>query len=667
MTSRWLVALCAMASLALPATAQQGIAILSAEAGIGNWVAGNAPMTIHVTVEAALLVSGTVEVLYGGAATHIPVDVPAGGAKTYEIPIRSAFRNGSVRVNLLDDDGDRIATQTVRPEVATDEIVVGVVADPATEATLSSLESTVDGLPIVPVDTPADVSIDEAHALSYLVSADPTPDQWEWVAEGGRLITGPAALTAGTVELESLHRVPGTEVEWYGMVGGGEVFALDTIAGAQDWRAVLRPAPLDLVPNDQWGTPESSLLRSATGSGEGGLASLPWLPFGMLAYLIVIGPVNMLVLKRIGRREWAWVSIPALAFLAVGVFWVAGRQRLETTTARHATVTVAGDRPYQRSVFVLAAGKEGEYSIEVDGADAYAVADVSSAWGGTVGTTAPGTVDALGVSWELPQLGVGAVETWSTPAGTLAAAPSDDGRSISVTNDTGSGIDHWGAVANGSVYVATGSLGPGETGTLSLDNRFGGWPGASLGDAVVEIKQLWDSSGWEVVAPLGYVAQTEAGPTSFAFGIVESAALDAAINGEPRTVDGPTIWVAPLDDEDGFRTASGTVIGVGDWRNIEVGQGSLWLDTDHLLLRFLADPAAPSIVVEVEPGFGGVGPIEAWNWRTSAFDPVTRDEPIEAASYMAPNGEVIVRQAAVEQTGEPPYPQALTVVWDEAT
>ena len=30
------------------------------------------------------------------------------------------------------------------------------------------------------------------------------------------------------------------------------------------------------------------------------------------AYILLIGPINYLVLKRLDRREWAWVTMPAL-------------------------------------------------------------------------------------------------------------------------------------------------------------------------------------------------------------------------------------------------------------------------------------------------------------------------------------------------------------------
>ncbi len=41
----------------------------------------------------------------------------------------------------------------------------------------------------------------------------------------------------------------------------------------------------------------------------------------LLAYIVLIGPVNYLILRRIDKREWAWVTIPALVVVfAVGSY-----------------------------------------------------------------------------------------------------------------------------------------------------------------------------------------------------------------------------------------------------------------------------------------------------------------------------------------------------------
>lgn len=56
------------------------------------------------------------------------------------------------------------------------------------------------------------------------------------------------------------------------------------------------------------------------------LPSVLQLVFYLLLYIIVIGPVNYLVLKRRNRRELAWATIPALVVLFSGIAYFAGFQ-----------------------------------------------------------------------------------------------------------------------------------------------------------------------------------------------------------------------------------------------------------------------------------------------------------------------------------------------------
>lgn len=44
----------------------------------------------------------------------------------------------------------------------------------------------------------------------------------------------------------------------------------------------------------------------------------------LLAYILLIGPVNYLILKRLDRRDWAWVTIPVVALLFVGSVYTVG-------------------------------------------------------------------------------------------------------------------------------------------------------------------------------------------------------------------------------------------------------------------------------------------------------------------------------------------------------
>ena len=582
-----------LATVCLPmivARAQEESAQITATVGIEGWVAGDEPLTVHAKIDAELLVTGVLRVSYGSAVTEIDVDIPAGGSKTYDILLRSPFRNGSVQVILFDADGQRLASQSITPQVAEDEVIVGVAGDPGLTTTLSALQTSIDGLSITALDVSPPLPRTDLDALSYLVSRDVDQTTWEWVSDGGRLVTTAGELSESPLSLDPIDTVPGTDVEWYSAGTRGEVFLVDGVGASEDWTKVIRPIPLKLIPTDQWGSPEGSLVQAASNSGDAGLADLPWLPFALVAYLLLIGPVNLMVLKRMKRRELAWVTIPAMATIAVLGFWVAGRQRLDVTSARHATVVVAGEHPYQRSVFVLAAGKAGVYSVLVPSADRYAVSEASTAFGGNVGTTSAGRLSAEGVDWELPQLGVGAVETWQSANGSIAVDASLDGDTpvLAVTNDTGLDIEHWGAVIGGEVHVAQQALASGQSATLRAGGAAAPWPGASFGDVLVEQRQIWDDTGWQVISPMGYAAQGEFSQSdSFVFGMATSTQMEAIVNGSPQMVDGPTMWTTPFSTQ-GFPSGKtiGRVVGVGDWRHIEASQGNIWIETDRIVTSY---------------------------------------------------------------------------------
>lgn len=79
-----------------------------------------------------------------------------------------------------------------------------------------------------------------------------------------------------------------------------------------------------------------SLLQQIPGFG---LPSL-WLVVGLLAgYLLLIGPVNYLALKRLDRREWSWATIPVLSLLFVGGLYLAGVGTRTTMLSHRITVT----------------------------------------------------------------------------------------------------------------------------------------------------------------------------------------------------------------------------------------------------------------------------------------------------------------------------------------
>ena len=83
------------------------------------------------------------------------------------------------------------------------------------------------------------------------------------------------------------------------------------------WRSLIPPRVSGLM-----GTGDDSQIVGAVSE----LPALALPPTGgllilLLGYIGLIGPINYLVLRRLDRREWAWLTMPALiAIFAVGAY-----------------------------------------------------------------------------------------------------------------------------------------------------------------------------------------------------------------------------------------------------------------------------------------------------------------------------------------------------------
>ncbi len=251
------------------------------------------------------------------------------------------------------------------------------------------------------------------HALDVLIFSDVdtgalTPDQRAalsgWVSAGGRLIVagGPTwqKTSAGLIDL--LPLTPNATTTLPGL----DALAKFTSAAAPVGPAVaaigaLAPDAVTLVsqgdvplvvirrsgfgqvaflavdpafdPLDQWAGSEGLYRNILTGTAQrpswsaglrnwyaarDAINAIPGLDFpsaflicGFLGfYLIAVGPINYLVLKRLKRRELAWVTIPALVLLfSVGAY-LAGYQLRGGQASLHrlSVVQVWPDSPYAR-------------------------------------------------------------------------------------------------------------------------------------------------------------------------------------------------------------------------------------------------------------------------------------------------------------------------------
>lgn len=663
----------AVCALAIPAVAQSAATDLDAGVGLDGWVAGNRPMHVQAVIDSDVLFVGDMQVAYGGVVTRVPVEVPAGGSKTYDVAIRPPVGAGNIEVRLVDADGDRVATSNLRPRVATEEIVVAVDGGDDVIARLGATRTAIDNVPVVPVAVTgigADLS-----AVSYLVvESNSMPDeQWDWVRSGGRLVADPRLVDAAPVPLESVEsRVSG--VDWY-RYGEGEVIGADL--SSADWSQLIRPAPIQLVSTDSWSSAENQLTRAATGASDDGFATLPWLLGAIVAYAAVVGPLNLYVLRRAKRRELAWLTIPAIAVVALAAFWLAGRQRLEATTLRHATMSVGSEGSgYSVSSVVLAAGTGGARVLGLEDVDSfYAVSVDTFNEFGARGTSASVTVEGDQARFELAQLGVAASQLRgpALPGPSVAVEPTGDGGLlITLVNDTDHTIDYWGALVGSGVAISPRSVSPGDSDTVQmrgLQQFFD--PGMGFGDVLVQERQLWSDNGWQVVAPLGGAASAQLGYGRAAvYAISNDVEIPVVLDGSRRRVPGPVVYAVPFDaggSGDGLARATGDVVAIQDVEFIEsYGSGAI-IHADSITLRFLVPVDIEDPRLEIGGGWAVPSrEFEVYDWEIGEFVPAREGESLDVTRFVSPTGELLVhavRMGEDQFSGQPIAAGSVTLEW----
>lgn len=101
------------------------------------------------------------------------------------------------------------------------------------------------------------------------------------------------------------------------IVTGFDVAALPVDDGRNaNWRSIITPAAMPL-----W---QPALPARMINGGDASLPSFGTLALLILGYILVVGPLNYLILRRLDRREWAWGTIPAGVLLFMVVAYAAG-------------------------------------------------------------------------------------------------------------------------------------------------------------------------------------------------------------------------------------------------------------------------------------------------------------------------------------------------------
>lgn len=217
---------------------------------------------------------------------------------------------------------------------------------------------------LMPVTVTGSESRDDLPALRALGGV-PFRDPGPYVVAAGRLRDGSLLLYENELPLLA-RRSHGAGAVYFLALDPSLAPLLDWQGNEQLWSEIAtRAAPLPF-----WAQGARNSYSAAQA-----LRSLPSLrlPSGLglslflLFYVIVVGPVNYLVLRRLGRREWAWLSIPAIIlFFSLMAYLTGFRLRGNTVVLNEMSIAyghVDGDQMRVNSLLGVYSPRRATYDV----------------------------------------------------------------------------------------------------------------------------------------------------------------------------------------------------------------------------------------------------------------------------------------------------------------
>ena len=652
---------------AAPVVGQDSVAI-EAEMGLGGFLTTSGSNPVRVSVSADVLTVGSLAVTMSGSTLSTPVEIPAGTTKDYVLEFPAINRGGNATIAVRDQRGESVASVRVTARVPLDEAIAAVIGAP-------DLVAAVDGLATVPfpvdvVGIPADYGdLDAALAIAdFLVvemppgDADTAAQMAAWVERGGKLVTTPEiAAQVGVAAVQGSVRL-----------GAGVVEVADLTPSAASELRLSSVPPASLFSqgfNDQ--QLESTLFEAASFGSSAADLQFGWLVVGLVAYVAAVGPLNFFVLSRVGRREWAWATIPLLSIVGMAMFWMVGRADADDARVRHATVVLQqGTVVTGETGLMLSGGTAGEHSLALDVDATITPFDVTGWFGGPGGRTDTELrVDESGhteLVFELASVGIGAARASWRPAAVGVRVDGD-----TVHNQSGFDFDRWGVRTGDGFVVGDEPLTAGTTVALGRVNAnvpremFGGSP---IAEAVSNRGFVEFNESDQYLWPLSWAAsQIDPGllnDSRYFFGFTDGLDVAVTVDGTPRAAAGRSLLVvagerAPED----AGNATAELISAPGAEHIEVYGPTFVYGAPTVGVRFSNVPAAVDLTLTNDAGPRIGGDLVLYNWATGEFDAVEVGTAFVGDKYVSAAGEVMaeIRSAEFEEV----LVDALRLEWSE--
>lgn len=467
---------------------------LDVEVGYAGHSGGAAWMPVTVTVQPDRLVAGTLTVETrtprGGVREERDIEVAVGSRNAYRFVVPA----GAVTASVTEQGGESVTVRGPPRQDGGRDFLVGtlgalpssspplrseplaasggwVSVDPEwVELSPGALEPlsglVANGRALAGLSATGQRNLVSAVAAGLdLVVVAPVPDDlalpWDLDAAAWTLPADDVTADAGA------GRAAATVVA----AGRGRVATTDAAPGEGPlgtspalWSALIEPRPA--VPEGMGGLGMGGTLGHVLGAGSAGVPTLPWLAVFLVAYIVVVGPVNGVVLAKLGRRELAWVTVPVVTAVFTAGGWLGAQGSQPPVGFAGSAIAWVDGAASESLVAVGRSPTPGQRRITLPG-DQWDV--LPEGTGGPVDVRRAGD---LRVTMDLAALQPGGVVArrpvdTAPPLG-VEATGSDDGLQVSVTNVSS------GPIADVEVRAATesshvGDLQPGETRNVTVE------------------------------------------------------------------------------------------------------------------------------------------------------------------------------------------------------
>lgn len=653
--------------------AQTGTTSLVVEAGYGGYVDPLEGFDLYVTVSSTELFKGRLEANVAGVSAAI--EIPAGGTKALTLRIPPLGEQRRITLRLVDTSGDATsvaASETVQTLTPGDAILVATVGT----VDLGRARSFPLERDIFTVGDQESGFIRLNTAVSYVVAAEGSLSDRsdedkatlvKWIKAGG-------VLVASQSDVASLgDEFSGGFID-DAAIAPGRILVGDVAALALNgWDRVFIDTPSvgTVVAYAEQGF--GSLDAAAASARPLSVPALPWLVSGIAMFVLLVGPVNFFVLRRTGKPELAWVTIPVASIVFFVAFLVIGQQSVEAEVYTSAVALYQTSDGVVGDGAVVVSAKAGR-TVSLESSTQW---DVAPSSGGFIATVPSQQQGNNAVSFEFVDSGVGSAQL--TPRGLsadlgLRVVKGDGG--YTVTNETGSTLWIWGVVVGGKFSGSNEPLGSGQTGTV--DSRLTPLEDWSILNQIVERSgvEIWNLPNsefrWRQIETLSpameSLAPLRSPGSAFVFGVSNDYSVEVSVDGRDQAIEGVAVLVVEFDPgmlASGKGGALPEFVRALGAEFVEKNVSTYYIyGAEEVVVRF-AVPETVSLARVLNP----VGAPEIYNWSADSWDPVARGEEIRMDLYRGPDGYVLARLAGqqAEEMGGLGSQQGFRLEWETGT